>query len=681
MKTFCSSLMVVGIACLTCNAQATTHYVDLNCTSPVSPYTNWVTAATNIQSAIDVAGPGDLIWVTNGVYKAGARADQGSNRVAITKAVTVQSVSGPASTFIQGLGMMGLYAVRCAYLTNGAVLSGFTLTNGATQATRDGGIYTNWNGGCVWCEGVGAVITNCVLTGCTAQNYGGAAYYGTLNSCTLVSNTAYGGGGGGAYYATLNNCTLRGNYAFGTGGGAYYGALTNCTLVGNSADNDGGGGAYAATLDNCILTNNSTRGYGGGAYSATLNNCTLMSNSAGDSGGGAADSKLNNCTLTGNSAYHGAGASWGTLNNCTLMGNSAYAGGGASWASLNNCTLMSNSAYSDAGGAFSTTLSNCMLISNTAQNYGGGASGGTLDKCVLTGNSSQDGGGASIATLNNCTLAGNTAYLGGGAYISTLTNSTLTGNSANSSGGAYGGSFNNCTLVSNWATNSGGGVGFATLYNCIICYNTASNEANYYQCSLTNCCTTPLPGGVGNTDVVPLFVNTNEWSDLRLQSNSPCINSGNNGYITRSTDLDGNPRIVGGTVDIGAYEYQTPSSVLSYAWAQQYGLSTDGSVDYTDTDGDGMNNWQEWMAGTDPTNALSLLEMLSLASTNSPSGIVVTWQSVTNRAYSLQRSGDLSAQPLFSTIQSNIPGQAGTTTYTDTSATNSGPYFYRVGVQ
>jgi hypothetical protein len=196
------------------------------------------------------------------------------------------------------------------------------------------------------------------------------------------------------------------------------------------------------------------------------------------------------------------------------------------------------------------------------------------------------------------------------------------------------------------------------------------------------CCTTPLPtNGFANFDSVPLFANSG-GGDYHLQSNSPCINAGHNGYVpgTTTNDLDGNPRIVAGTVDIGAYEYQTPASALSYAWLQQYGLPTDGSVDNANLDGTGLSVYQDWVAGLNPTNPASVLAMLPVGTTNTP-GLMVSWKSVNTRTYYLQRATDLTAQPTFSAIQSNIVGQAGQTIFTDSTATNSGPYFYRVGVQ
>jgi hypothetical protein len=224
MKILISKLIPVLLALFSLDAvAATTRYVNLNNPSPAPPYLDWSTAATNIQHAVDAAAPGDEIVVTNGVYQTGGKVMSGSmtNRVAVNKPLIVRSVNGPTVTVIRGFRVPGTTngnsAVRCVYLTNGAALYGFTLTNGATRSS--GNDVRERSGGGVWCESAAGVVSNCVLSGNSAHYLGAGAYSGTLNNCTLTGNSA--NFGGGASVGTLNNCTITSNSANAGGGGAF----------------------------------------------------------------------------------------------------------------------------------------------------------------------------------------------------------------------------------------------------------------------------------------------------------------------------------------------------------------------------------------------------------------------------------------------------------------------------
>jgi formylglycine-generating enzyme required for sulfatase activity len=263
------------------------HYVATNGVA-IWPYTNWTTAARVIQDAVDAAGSGDSVLVSNGVYDTGGAVTPGyslSNRVCITRAMTLRSVSGAEDTLIVGEAdpstINGPAAMRCVYITNNVAIEGFTLTNGHTHAA---GAWRDLAGGGVFLLS-GATVSNCTISGNSAEEYAGGVYCregGTLNNCTISGNSGLDGGGVRCYKG---------------------GTLNNCNVSGNSADRGGGVYCYkGGTLNNCTLADNSVVGvwleYGG-----LVRNSILWDNSPNDIQNGSADRLHHTCA--GNGVTHG----------------------------------------------------------------------------------------------------------------------------------------------------------------------------------------------------------------------------------------------------------------------------------------------------------------------------------------------------------------------------------------
>jgi hypothetical protein len=217
-------------------------------------------------------------------------------------------------------------------------------------------------------------------------------------------------------------------------------------------------------------------------------------------------------------------------------------GGAAESSVLNNCTLTGNFANGGGGGAANSTLNFCAIMGNSTGGSGGAAYSSTLNNCTMSGNTASYGGGVSISTVNNCLIVSNTAdYFGGGSQSSTL---------------------NNCTLVGNLAVLEGGGIWDGGMNNCIAYYNQAGTGPNFSSAwlglILNNCCTTPMPGGgTGNILEAPAFVDLVN-GNFHLRPDSPCVNAGSNSFVNGMLDLDGNSRISGPAVDIGAFEVPVP---------------------------------------------------------------------------------------------------------------------------
>ena len=338
--------------------------------------------------------------------------------------------------------------------------------------------------------------------------------------------------------------------------------------------------------DGFTIRNGRTSGSGAGVYmrrNSRLSNCKVQDNvSTSGSGGGvyAANASVEDCDIEGNTCYNNGGgvyASNSTVSDCRIESNattyyySSYGGGGvyASSSTVTGCQIMHNTANGSGGGVYlysgSSTIRDCQIVHNTANRYGGGVYtdyGGSILSCRISRNlSSYSGGGiySSSTQVRNCLVDNNTAGTSSSSY---------------GGGGIYGScTVVNTTIVRNTSTGDGAGVNGSsstTLRNCIVWGNERNGNSNNLNGSSVVCSYSAVEGGYVGDSIIMLsaedpllFANPAQSAgandstanvDWRLQQGSPCINVGNNTFVTDSLDLDGTARIKRDTVDLGCYE-------------------------------------------------------------------------------------------------------------------------------
>jgi hypothetical protein len=254
------------------------------------------------------------------------------------------------------------------------------------------------------------------------------------------------------------------------------------------------------------------------------------------------------------------------------------------------------------------------------------------------------------------------------------------------------------------------GSGRATVINCVIwdCTNPfvltdSTNGHSYAEVHYCNVeggeaansisANSTFIWGPGNINANPQFISM-ATTNYRVSAGSPCIDAGTNvsAIATNFTfvltnDFDGFARPLDGNgdglaaFDIGAYEYFLASADsngdgIPDGWTHRFGLNpTDPAVASGNPDGDPHITLEEWIADTDPTNALSYFRLEGIS--NLPP-VAVQFLTSSNRLYTLVRAGNVTNTFTPVDARENIPGTGALHTLTDTNVV--GNAFYRIKV-
>jgi parallel beta-helix repeat protein len=512
----------------------------------------WALAKKTIQAGINAASTDWAILVAKGTYKATGN----TNLDFAGKAVHLKGVAAGGSYDVGTT-----WTIDCENATDRrafqfitsetalTVVDNFTIYRGNAGSMGGGGIFA---------LGASPTIMNCTVMSCRGTDGGGISCEDsanlTITGCVIKSNAATDGNGGGiccwSSSPRIAGCTI------GVAGSA------------NTATNNGGG-LYCynsnPSVADCSFDSNSVTWWGGAIYcsgsSPKISNCQILGNIASDQGGGiylAADSNamITNCTIAGNTTdVYGAGiyieTSTPTITNSTIGGavggNSAGDSGGgiclfSASPGITNCFITNNSALKIGGGIecwnnCSPAITNCLIANNSTTATSTGDGDGAGIDCYASSN----------PIMTNCTIANNAATNNGGGISCYVSDPVL----------------NNIILWGNIADSdlSGAGLGHQ-IYTWQTVMTPATVTLNYSDYADNTLDPNNIAGNgtvTANNSIVsdPLFVDAGS-GDYHLQAISPCIDTGSNALVPAgiTTDLEGNPRIVGTAVDMGAYEVQ-----------------------------------------------------------------------------------------------------------------------------
>ena len=228
-----------------------THYFEVN--SPVLyvsadgnqiwPYDSLENAYTNLNQALNAASARGEVRVADGFYE--------MQLALLENDITLTSLNGPVSTVLDFSAQN-----TPAMVVFDGIVSGFTIRGGASPFYDTAGGVTMYGG----------VLSNCWVRNNDSLDNAGGVYLadGLVTHCRIEDNTcAYYGGGVLIRGGVLEQSIITGNESGSDAGGVevWGGTIRNCTFVNNQAGGCGGGTDIGgeALIENCIVVSNSAQ--------------------------------------------------------------------------------------------------------------------------------------------------------------------------------------------------------------------------------------------------------------------------------------------------------------------------------------------------------------------------------------------------------------------------------------